>query len=169
MKPPAPGQDRGPFLGEFPASSALPASPRPLSGPLLVWSRRRSLPALSLPPSSLRPSSPGWRQLGTGTQSPRTRLRDGHPRRCAHAPARGEARGAARRPLPGWGRGGAEGSRAGEGVLSRARRCVTRPSVPSSPAWPWRPPARLARSPSRLRFFTPRRRSSARWWPQSPK
>lgn len=84
-----PGQDQGPFLGEFPAAPALSGSPRPLSGPLLVWSRRRSLPAPCRPPSSsLRPPPPGWRLLGTGTHSPQTRRRGGHWRRGAHAPAR---------------------------------------------------------------------------------
>ena len=67
------GAGAGPLPGGVSRRGRLPVSPRPLSGPLLVWSARRALPALSLPPSSLRPSPPGW----TGTQSPRTRLRGG--------------------------------------------------------------------------------------------
>lgn len=86
-EPSAPGQDLGPFLGEFPAASALPASPRPLSGPLLVWSRRRALPAPSRLPLPFVPLPPGCRRLGTGTQSPWTRCPGGHPRRGAQAPA----------------------------------------------------------------------------------
>lgn len=93
----APGQDLGPFLGEFPAASALPASPRPLSGPLLVWSGRRALPAPSRLPLPFVPLPPGCRRLGTGTQSLWTRCPGGHPRRGAQAPAGGEARGAAHR------------------------------------------------------------------------
>lgn len=102
-----PGAGSGPLPGGVSSLPALPGSPRPLSGPLLVWSGRLSLPAPSRPPSSLRPSLPGWKLLGTGTQSPRTRRRGGRPRRCAHAPASGKARGAGPRPREGSaGRGG---------------------------------------------------------------
>lgn len=164
-----PGAGSGPLPGgvSCPVRPPRLSPPPPRAAPCMVSAPLSPRP---LPPSLFpRPSPPGWRRLGTGTQSPRTRLRGGHPRRGAHAPTRGETRGAAPRPPTGSGDGGAEGSRAGEGVLCPARRCVTRPPTPRSTAWPWRPPARLARSPSRLQFFTPRRRSSARWWPQSPK
>ncbi|KAK2501925.1 hypothetical protein MC885_010228, partial [Smutsia gigantea] len=75
-EPRSAGQHQGPFLGEFPAWSALPASPRPLSGPLLVRSGRRSLPApppRPLPCVPPRPaggrSGPGRRVRGPGCEA----------------------------------------------------------------------------------------------------
>lgn len=94
-----PGQDRGPFLGELPPSPALPGSPRP---PL------RAAPCMVAAPLSPRPLPPSLRSpcvpprlagglLRTGTHSLQTRRPGGHWRAGAHAPARGEARGAGRR------------------------------------------------------------------------
>lgn len=74
-EPGARGRTRAPSWGRFLPSPPSPASPRPLSGPLLVWSGRLSLPAPSLPSLACRPSPPGLRLLGTGTRSLRTRRR----------------------------------------------------------------------------------------------
>lgn len=153
-----PGARPGPLPGGVSCRVGPPALPAPLSGPLLVWSGRRALPApLSSPCSASLPSQdrggsgPGRRVRGPGfpgghgdaARTLRPAVRSGEP----HA---GRARGDALRPA--W-------------------RRRTRAPTPSSPAWPWRPPARLprSRSRSRLRLFTPRRRSSPRWWPRSPK
>lgn len=146
------GQDQGPFLGEFPARSALPASPRPLSRPLLVWSRRCALPAPSLLPLLCVPPPPGWRRLGT-RQSPRTRRPGGHPRRGAYAPVRGEVRRAAHREGT-WGSGPARGSSSGLG----ARNPATHLQQPGLAMAAPRPSPAISVSVSAPAFYAPQKK-----------
>ena len=104
-----PGAGSGPLPGgvSCPVHPPRLSPPPPRAAPCMVSAPLSPRP---LPPSLFpRPSPPGWRRLGTGTQSLRTRLRGGHPRRGAHAPARGEARGAAPRPPTGSGGRGRRG------------------------------------------------------------
>lgn len=146
------GQDQGPFLGEFPARSALPASPRPLSRPLLVWSRRCALPASSLLPLLCVPPPPGWRRLGT-RQSPRTRRPGGHPRRGAYAPVRGEVQRAAHREGT-WGSGPARGSSSGLG----ARNPATHLQQPGLAMAAPRPSPAISVSVSAPAFYAPQKK-----------
>lgn len=156
------GRTRAPSWGSF-----LPGQPSP---PLPAPSPGRSLYGLGVvlsppPPSSLCSASLP-RLAGGGSGPGRVR---GPGAQAATRDAAHTLQSAVRCSEPPTGRGRGDPGPP-EGPPPGSAR-VTRPPTSSSPAWPWRPPARLPRSPSRfrLRLFTPRRRSSPRWWPQSPK
>lgn len=106
----AQGQDLGPFLGEFPAASALPLSPPPSRGRSLYGLGAALSPPLSPPPaprpSPARIEAARDRGAESADPAPRRPLRRG-----AHAPARGEEPGAAR----GEGRRGRRGEPARRG------------------------------------------------------